>query len=277
MGKKYNQKALDISLTEELLAGIDNIANVIGNSSPVAIGEHLEARLREKIIKRFLPKKFTCGSGHIAYKEEKSKQIDVLIWDSNNFAPIIADERTGYYVVHPESVRAIIEVKKNLSIGEFLKASKDMLNESLKIDKYIAVLNRERLTSIDTPDRYPPSLTAIFFYEGYKEYDEETFIDLFEKDFVENLFKLQYHYSSVIYFILGENILVKYHNNLCEAFLLPKRSMPVFLRILEAWLVEDRIFKLFSIDRDKKIITEEPIYRYHYMIKSSPPEKKTNK
>lgn len=79
---------------------------------------HPSGVFREEILRKFLagmlPSSLSVDTGYVhGFKEGRtSKQIDILIWDSNRFPAIF---RAGQFVVvSPEAVVAAIEVKSNM-------------------------------------------------------------------------------------------------------------------------------------------------------------------
>jgi len=148
----FNKRKFDESVTDEILALKNRVRNLIGDSHWQKEGEYKEALLR-KIINRILPSKYTIGTGFILGKSIKPsiklKQIDILIFDSMNYPPLL-NENDFFYIVEPESVRAIIEVKTKLEstklintiirmneIGEFIYENS---NDNLK-DLFVGIFS----------------------------------------------------------------------------------------------------------------------------------------
>ncbi len=172
----FNLKKYDESITDEILAIKNRVRNLIGNSHWQKEGEYKEAILR-KIIGRHIPKKYTVGTGFIlgkkTDKQVKLKQIDILIFDSQNY-PTILKEGDDFYIVEPDSVRAIIEVKTKL--------------ESTNLIKTIVRMNKIGQFVYDNSNEYRKDLfVGIFSFEGYeiKKYDKEN-IDIVK----EKIYKL---------------------------------------------------------------------------------------
>lgn len=121
------------------------------------------------LLKNVIPKKFEVSTGFVvaATKEGKpikSKQIDILIWDSTNYAPIFRDK--DFVIVPPEACKAIIEVKGKLTREEFKSSLKltdcfmdfvftEYLTYQFKIKKYIFAYE------IDKSLKFPISLFEI--------------------------------------------------------------------------------------------------------------------
>jgi hypothetical protein len=109
------------STTEELKVIKNRVRNLIGDRNWGEEGRYKEAILRN-VIKRFLPQNFKIGTGFIIKRRENdneinrydidsSRQIDILIFDATR--PILFS-KGDFYIVTPNSVRAIIEVKTNI-------------------------------------------------------------------------------------------------------------------------------------------------------------------
>jgi len=83
------------------------------------IGAYREAILRE-YIKKFMPSSLAVTSGFVSINknhedliEGQSRQIDILICDTDKHAPLM--EVDGFSVIRPESLRGCIEVKSTLT------------------------------------------------------------------------------------------------------------------------------------------------------------------
>lgn len=86
-------------------------------------------RILKRILKQYLPQKYSVTSGKIMdYQGKLSNQIDIIIYDAFNFAPIYIDEDFG--IIAYEAVYAIIEVKTTLDSKSLPQAIN--LVESLK-------------------------------------------------------------------------------------------------------------------------------------------------
>lgn len=124
MDEIFNLKDFHVSTTKELKSVEKRVRNLIGRSNWGEEGRYKEAILRN-IIKRFLSPRYTVGTGFVVKsingKMECSTQIDILIFDSN--FPILFSEG-DFYIVTPNSVKAVVEVKTNLRIQGLKKAVK---------------------------------------------------------------------------------------------------------------------------------------------------------
>jgi hypothetical protein len=101
----------------EFFSKQNRLKDIIGASHWLTVGEHRE-RLLRNYLRGLLPKSFSVDSGFImAYNREgeliRSKQQDIIIWNSNKFSPIYKDQ--DFVIVPPEACNAVIEVKKKLT------------------------------------------------------------------------------------------------------------------------------------------------------------------
>lgn len=112
----HSLRALEL-LAEELIAKSDRILEYTKNKD--ATGLHRE-RVVEAFIKRLAPDAFGFGSGFISMTSESSSQVDVLVYDKLNFAPLF--DEGGFIVVSPEAVIEIIEVKSKLDSNSISSA-----------------------------------------------------------------------------------------------------------------------------------------------------------
>ena len=128
-----------------MMAKYKHIEKLIGvNHHNLSAGYHCEILLKEYLRKN-LPKKYSVDTGFIrcnpqpAEEDDEgnptdyiiaSPQIDILIHNDYDHTPIY---RTGdCVIVEPESVAAIIEVKKNLTHTE-LRAALDNISNSYHV------------------------------------------------------------------------------------------------------------------------------------------------
>lgn len=95
------------SLASELDALSERIRNLILHTSTV--GTYRE-NLFQMLLNKHLPERYHVASGFIF---GCSRQIDILIYDRIDYAPMFREG--DLVVVPPESVRAVIEVKTNLT------------------------------------------------------------------------------------------------------------------------------------------------------------------
>lgn len=146
------------------------------NHHNYAVGYHCEVLLKE-YLRSHLPENFSVDSGFICcdpfeaiqkkdgvdtrnISVSASPQIDILIHDTHLFPPIY---KTGdYAIVRPLAVRAIIEVKKNLTINSLCKGL-DNINDSLQ------VVNNDSVFS------------AVFAFDGVVSGKTKSFVKVLEE------------------------------------------------------------------------------------------------
>lgn len=96
-------------------------------------GEGNESAIRN-LIKKFIPKKYSVGSGIVVDSEGKSsKQSDIIIYDNQNYPEILSLSSTPLYPV--DSVYATIEVKTTLDARKARQAIENI--KSVRGLKYI--------------------------------------------------------------------------------------------------------------------------------------------
>src|SRR5690606_4877400 len=98
-------------VTQRIQAEIDYINRLIGHAGETGkANEHLLSEL----LKKFLPKKYSIGSGIIIDKDgNRSKQIDIIIYDSQFHPELFAQ---GTAVLFPvDVVYMTIEIKTTLN------------------------------------------------------------------------------------------------------------------------------------------------------------------
>lgn len=141
-----NFVAFHQSLGEEFQVGKDQIRNLIGDAHWPSDGGHKEAILR-RLLQNKLPECFRVGTGFFSNTSGCSTQIDVLITDANK--PTLF--RNGdFFIVTPDCVKAIIEVKTGLTSAEDIEQTLNTLADNLQVIR-----------------RYNPDCWAgLFEYEG---------------------------------------------------------------------------------------------------------------
>jgi hypothetical protein len=115
------------SIGEEFKSKIDRISYLIGREHYPSSGKYRE-RILIQVISKFLPKRYSIGTGFVLFPSIKpqlndqslkilnhqiSKELDIIIYDSNDYSTIYQDN--DFIIVKPESVRVIIEVKSTLN------------------------------------------------------------------------------------------------------------------------------------------------------------------
>ncbi len=121
------------SQAELLLRQYQNIEQLLGpaGSDWTWPGEHCETLLREA-IQRILPPSLKVGKGYVygvrttEQGTERSPEIDILVYDADQFAPIFKMDQ--FVIVRAESVRAAIQVKRTLDAGTLDKAVNNVVS-----------------------------------------------------------------------------------------------------------------------------------------------------
>lgn len=99
------------SLTQEVLAVKDRVANVIDESHQGEIGSWRESIVRS-LLRRHLPSTMGVGQGFVLTDHGPTTQLDVIVYDLNY--PRLVQEGE-FVIVTPDAVRAIVEVKSSTS------------------------------------------------------------------------------------------------------------------------------------------------------------------
>lgn len=112
------------SYNAELLSKVSRLDELIGRDHWLSVGNYKESILRS-LISNILPRRYEVSTGFILASDRegkliKSRQIDIIIWDSTNYAPIFRDG--DFVIVPPESCSAVIEVKGKLTAKELKKS-----------------------------------------------------------------------------------------------------------------------------------------------------------
>lgn len=158
--KKRNLTRYAGLIGDEFSSKIDQLSMIIGRDHELSIGSYKESLLK-KTIKKFIPNKYTVGTGFILFsnqddnenfesvdeidigtridlrnkvKYEVSNQLDILVFDSHNYPPIFKDGE--FYVVRPESVRSIVEVKGYLKQTDIKDTVENYLELGRKFTNY---------------------------------------------------------------------------------------------------------------------------------------------
>lgn len=108
------------SYNKELLSKVSRLDELIGRDHWLSVGNYKESILRS-LISNILPQKYEVSTGFILAcdregKVLKSKQMDIIIWDSVNYAPIFRDG--DFVIVPPEACSAVVEIKGKLTSAE---------------------------------------------------------------------------------------------------------------------------------------------------------------
>jgi hypothetical protein len=167
-------KEFHLTTSKELLAIKDRVRNLVDHW--LEDGNYKEATLTT-VIKRFLPKKYSIGTGFVVKqtetrgKHKPSKQIDLIVYD-NSFPTLFKEG--NFVIVTPDSVKAIIEVKANLNkqkrkkiieksnnIGKFICEGKRTIDNSLRDRDIVQGFEYQTLQRI----RF---FNGIFSFEGFE-------------------------------------------------------------------------------------------------------------
>jgi len=108
------------SYNDELLSKVSRLDELIGRDHWLSVGSYKESILRS-LISNILPRKFEVSTGFILASDKegkllKSRQMDIIIWDSVNYAPIFRDGE--FVIIPPEACSAVVEVKGKLTSTE---------------------------------------------------------------------------------------------------------------------------------------------------------------
>ncbi|WP_281649189.1 DUF6602 domain-containing protein [Parendozoicomonas sp. Alg238-R29] len=137
------------SYSHELKSKMMRLDALIGRDHWLSVGNYKESLLRD-LLASLLPKKFEVSTGFILSADEhgneiKSKQQDIIIWDSSEYAAIFRDN--DFVIIPPEACKAVIEVKSTLrkdtlkrALGasdEFFMFVNTPLSQNIDIKKYI--------------------------------------------------------------------------------------------------------------------------------------------
>lgn len=148
--------------TNELLALTNKVRSLITHWGED--GRYKEAILKN-IIRRFLPEKFTIGTGFVIKQTRargehlSSRQIDLLIYD--NASPVLFKEG-DFVILTPDAVRGIIEIKANLQNQRLT----EIVRQANENGKFIFSGKR---------DKKQLFFNGIFSYDGYNRFDVDSF------------------------------------------------------------------------------------------------------
>lgn len=118
------------SIGSELTAVKNRVRHLIGRRHWGKEGEYKEAILRN-VIRRFLPKNYSIGTGFVAAHDGEinyiTSQIDIIIYDNTN--PTLFQEG-DFIIVTPQAVRAVIEVKTQIYSSKFEKIVRRIIEDA---------------------------------------------------------------------------------------------------------------------------------------------------
>ncbi|WP_421234649.1 DUF6602 domain-containing protein [Aeromonas enteropelogenes] len=120
------------SHSHELKSKMKRLDFLVGRDHWLSVGNYKEELLR-CLLKQLLPKKYEVSTGFILSldgdgNQIKSKQQDIIIWNSNEYAAIFRDG--DFVIIPPEACRALIEVKSTLTnqtLRKAMSASDDVI------------------------------------------------------------------------------------------------------------------------------------------------------
>ena len=162
------------SINGELMSIKDRVRSLIGDANWGEDGRYREAILKN-VISRFLPKKYSVGTGFVINKnKEITKQIDIIIYD--NSSPVLFSEG-DFVIVLASTVKAIIEVKSTIT-------STTELIDYIKVGEE----NAKKIEAIALHDRlfngifcYECNLSSEVLENSLKDYFEFTESSIFRK------------------------------------------------------------------------------------------------
>lgn len=114
------------SINDEFEALQDRITYLIGHTHHASTGGYQESLLRS-FISQYLPDNIGVARGFVVFDQRfepdrgnnrneliyNSNEIDILLYDKNR--PVLYKDSSELVIVDPDSVKGIIEVKRNLS------------------------------------------------------------------------------------------------------------------------------------------------------------------
>ena len=110
------------------------------------LGAHREALIRD-LLRPLLPRRFSVGSGMVFGFVHRSREADVVVWDSANYPCITFPQHSHFFA---ESVRLVLEAKSRYSTLELkdmlikCKSVRDVVPmHKLNLDDQIAMLQME--------------------------------------------------------------------------------------------------------------------------------------
>lgn len=96
-------------------------------------GSHRE-EIQRIYLRDILPKRFEVGRGMVYGPAHRSKEADIVIWDSQNYPSLPMYDHSFFFA---ESVKAVLECKSNWSTEEF----KDVLNKCRAVRDIVTIPN----------------------------------------------------------------------------------------------------------------------------------------
>ncbi len=90
-------------------------ARAVGKTHPGLIGGHRETLIGD-FLSPMLPRRFSIGRGMVFGIAHRSKEADIVIWDSSNYPSLQLQDHQLFF---SESARVVVEAKSNWSTNEF--------------------------------------------------------------------------------------------------------------------------------------------------------------
>lgn len=222
MDSMFNLRQFHESTTKELKSTQNRVRNLIGDSHWGEEGRYKEAILRN-MIKRFISPRYTVGTGFIVKNVngniESSSQIDILIFDSSY--PTLFSEG-DFYIVTPNSVKAVIEVKTNI---------KSRLEETIrKMNEVGYFLEEHQLLG-----SYP--FVGIFSFDA--KYSPNRFENVIKRGIIKGIGDNSY----INHISLNKDIFIKYwpRENLFSVYKIKNLSFSFFISNLIQFMSDQYI------------------------------------
>lgn len=238
------------SFGDELESKVNRLDNIIGRDHWLSVGNYKESLLRN-FLRSILPKRFEISTGFILSKNYqnkllKSKQIDIIIWDSTNYSAIFRDGE--FVIIPPEACKAVIEVKGKLTLSgiETTIKSFDYLstflgveyNNGFNIGRYLFAFDIDK--KIEFPVKIVKKIASS--YRSIKTISFEDRRELTRKYYVKNNF-------------LFDGIYLLNHGFVLSEFRFSKNDNIYFL--FRTFECEDNntkyIYSVFETDLQKKL------------------------
>lgn len=156
---------------------------------PRHLGDHLEDGIK-KVLEKILPKRFEITKGFgINDSSAKSKEQDLIIYDSQFGSPFAKTENTDYLPI--EIITGSIEVKSNLNLSELRKS----------------ILNCISLKKLNYPDYNISEIKRFPFY-GIFAYSSKSNENSFLKTLNEALFDIPLYLRPNIIYIHNKGLYI---------------------------------------------------------------------
>ncbi len=237
-------------------------------ASDEAICEHsgLKGSHREDLIRIYLdhilPHRFNVGRGMVYGLYHKSKESDIVIWDSHNYPCL---QMQGHSMFFAESVRLVLEVKTNFNNNELDNILEKC--ESVKsivpmsepnIDDEIAMLNL-KVNSLITGENIqgmliskPHIATGAVIFRGGKNFT----IDSITKEMID---KADDFWPDIMILLEAGKVIIKQYNE-------DMAETNAYIEFFEA--ADDALLlftsSLLGLISDRSVNVEDPFYLKKY-------------